>query len=215
MAETAALSAGFLVQCYRGEYRSEGQNFSQPIHLLHSGRATRKDRSREDSRSPKHTLSALRSQASRLQRERTCTTDPKRRMTLEETIRRNAQLLIDRISQLSEPSPSFGYTRESVEWLDGFIERTRSTANASSAGTERLVQVLGSYLGECIIRTHGGTWKEKEGQLGVFFDDSNAVYPFNKVRKQFQNGREDSILSFFEMIGPIFWPQQPPEEIYP
>ena len=49
-----------------------------------------------------------------------------------------------------------------------------------------------------------GTWKEQEGEWGVFFDDSNAVFPINKVRKQFQNGREDSILSFFEVIREVF-----------
>ena len=80
----------------------------------------------------------------------------------------------------------------------------RSTANTSSDGIEKPVQVLGSYLGECMIHTYGGTWKEQEGEWGVFFDDSNAVFPINKVRKQFQNGREDSILSFFEVIREVF-----------
>ena len=122
-------------------------------------------------------------------------------MTPEETIRANAQLVIDRISERHTP---IGYNRESVEWLDGFIERARSTANASSDGIEKLVEVLGSYLGECVIHTYGGTWKEREDEWGVFFDDSNAVFPFNKVRKQFKNGGEDSILSFFEIIPEVF-----------
>ena len=40
----------------------------------------------------------------------------------------------------------------------------------------------------------------------MFFDDSNAVFPFAKVSKQFQNGRDggDSIFSFFEVISPVF-----------
>jgi len=125
-------------------------------------------------------------------------------MTPEEQIRAHAQLVIDRISQLDEPHTPFGYNRESVKWLDGFIERARSTENSSSDGIEKLVQVLGSYLGECVIHAYGGTWKEQEGQWGVFFDDSNAVFPINKVRKQFQNGGEDSILSFLEVIGEVF-----------
>jgi hypothetical protein len=125
-------------------------------------------------------------------------------MTPEEKIRQNAQLVIARFSQLHELKPQFGHNRDSVEWLDGFIERERSRRNISSDGTAKLVQVLGSYLGECVIHTYGGTWKEQEGQWGVFFDDSNGVFPFNKVHKQFRNGREDSILSFFESIGLVF-----------
>jgi hypothetical protein len=125
-------------------------------------------------------------------------------MTPEEQIRENAQLVIDRFRQLRELKLEFGYNRESVEWLDGFIERERRRENISSDGTAKLAQVLASYLGECIIHTHGGEWKEQEGQWGVFFDDFNAVFPFNKVFKQFRNGREDSILSFFESIGPVF-----------
>lgn len=125
-------------------------------------------------------------------------------MTPEEQIRANAQLVIDRFSQLSELHTPFGYNRKSVEWLDGFIERARSTANITSAEIAKLVQILGSYLGECVIHAYGGTWKEQEGQWGVFFDDSNAVFPINKVHKQFQNGGEDSIPSFFEVIGEVF-----------
>jgi len=66
--------------------------------------------------------------------------------------------------------------------------------------------MIGCYLGECIIKTYGGTWKLHEGQWGVFFDDSNAVFPFAKVSKQFQNGHDggDSIFSFFEVISPVF-----------
>jgi hypothetical protein len=40
--------------------------------------------------------------------------------------------------------------------------------------------------------------------LGVSFNESNAAYPFAKVQKQFQNGSEDSIRSFFEIIPVVF-----------
>lgn len=72
---------------------------------------------------------------------------------------------------------------------------------------EDLVQLIGSYLGECIIRSYGGVWREHDdGTWGVFFDESNAAFPFSKVRKQLEDGveRGDSILSFFEVIPKIF-----------
>jgi hypothetical protein len=126
------------------------------------------------------------------------------KVTPEEKIRENAQLVIARFSQLPELKSHFGYNHESVKWLDGFIERERSRRDINTVGTEKLIQVLGSYLGECVIHTYGGMWREQEGQWGVFFDDSNSVFPFNKVLKQFRNGREDSILSFFEIIALVF-----------
>jgi hypothetical protein len=67
-----------------------------------------------------------------------------------------------------------------------------------------LVSVFGSYLGECVINCYGGYWENEDGQWRVSFNVENAVYPFGKVRKQFENGAEDSIKSFFEIIPIIF-----------
>jgi hypothetical protein len=66
-----------------------------------------------------------------------------------------------------------------------------------------LVQLIGSYLGECVIHCYGGVWRWREGDWGVFFNDSNAAFPFIKVRKQFHSGIDDgeSILGFFDAIG--------------
>jgi hypothetical protein len=126
-------------------------------------------------------------------------------MTTEEKIRANAQLVLDRFSSLGEPRRQFGYDQESVKRVEEFIEQQRSTADVTSDSVASLIQVLGSYLGECIIHNYGGVWRQQEDQWGIFFDESNAVFPFNKVRKQFQNGLAggDSILSFFELIGPV------------
>lgn len=117
-----------------------------------------------------------------------------------ENIQHNAQLVIEQMGQLS--GLNFGYDAESVAWLDGYIERIRNEIDQSNV--ERLVNVLGSYLGECIIRCYGGYWENKEGQWQVSFDEKNAAYPFAKVQKQFNNGPGDSIKSFFEVIPVVF-----------
>ncbi len=125
-------------------------------------------------------------------------------MTPEEKIRANGRLVIDRFSSLSGLDTRFGYNRDSLKWVDGFIERQRIATDVNSDGTAMLIQVLGSYLGEWVIHAYGGSWKEQDNQWVVSFDDSNAVFPFNKVWKQFHYGHEDSILGFFEMIGEVF-----------
>ncbi len=127
-------------------------------------------------------------------------------MTAEEMIRANAQLVIEQLSTVSQMGAEFGYNLESVKWVEGFIERQRSGPDATPETIDGLTQVLGSYLGECVIHVYGGAWRQHNGQWGVFFDKSNGVFPFGKVSKQFQNGVAggDSIAGFFEAIGPVF-----------
>ena len=126
-------------------------------------------------------------------------------MTPEEKLLANAQLVIEQFSSLSNLQTQFGYNHESLMWVEGFIERQRNEPNFQPENASGLIGMLGSYLGQCIIHSHGGTWRKEEGQWGVFFDDSNAVFPFNKVRKQFLNGVAggDSIVSCFDQIDPL------------
>ena len=121
---------------------------------------------------------------------------------MDENIRLNAELVVAEMGKIS--GIDFGYTSESVEWLDGFVERQRLRPETDDDLIEKLVQVLGSYLGECIIKCYGGYWRNDEGQLSVCFNEDNCVYPFNKIRKQFENGAEDSIYSLFTMIPRVF-----------
>jgi hypothetical protein len=63
---------------------------------------------------------------------------------------------------------------------------------------------LGCFLGECICRNFGGEWQETEYGPAVVFSDGNACYPLNKVGKQFANGADDSVLSFYQTIPVLF-----------
>jgi hypothetical protein len=130
-------------------------------------------------------------------------------MTPQEMIRANAELVVGRLREASEME-DFGYNAESVEWLYGFIERQRVRPEFSGEeAAERMSQTLGSFLGECVIRCYGGEWREVEGTWAIAFGDGgdDAAFPFNKVRKQFENGAGDSVLSWFETI-PIIFAQQ-------
>jgi hypothetical protein len=40
--------------------------------------------------------------------------------------------------------------------------------------------------------------------VAIVFDDNNKSYPFAKVSKQFENGLEDSVYSFYSIIPTIF-----------
>lgn len=121
---------------------------------------------------------------------------------MEEMIKDNAELVVKQMREVSDID--FGYNAESVAWLEGYIERQRNREDIKQETIERLVSVFGSYLGECIIRCYGGKWENDDGQWRVRLDDKGAAYPFNKVEKQFENGAEDSIRSFFEAIPTLF-----------
>ena len=99
----------------------------------------------------------------------------------------------------------FGYTQESVEWLQGYIERMRNSGEFDSVDFKnKLISVFGSFLGECIVRCYGGTWKQHESGWCVAFNDDNMAFPFAKVAKQMDYGLEDGIASFFRVIPTIF-----------
>lgn len=125
-------------------------------------------------------------------------------MTDQEKLRANAELVVGQLREASGIE-AFGYDAESVAWVDGFIERQRVRPEfADDAAADRLSQTLGSYLGECVIRCYGGEWREQEGTWAVDFGGGNAVFPFNKVRKQFRHGAGDSVRSWFETIPVVF-----------
>ncbi len=95
------------------------------------------------------------------------------------------------------------FDRESVEWVDGYIERIRPSVEESSI--EGLSNSIGAFLGESIIAKYGGEWRQsEEGAWGIFFDEKNAVFPFSKAEKQLVNGREDSILGLYNAIPVVF-----------
>jgi hypothetical protein len=123
---------------------------------------------------------------------------------VEEKIKLNAELVVQQLSQVS--GLDFGYDAQSVAWLDGYIERQRARPDITPELVDGLVNVFGSYLGECVINCYGGRWENEDGHWRVSFDEANAVYPFAKVAKQFENGPDDSIKSFFEVIPLIFAP---------
>jgi hypothetical protein len=114
-------------------------------------------------------------------------------------IRSNADLVVEQFGPLSGLD-RFGFDAPSVQWIEGFIERQRVRKDVGPEFVAKTVSVVGSYLGECIIRSYGGRWALGEEGWRVEFDAENAAFPFAKVEKQFANGAEDGIHSFFTLL---------------
>jgi hypothetical protein len=120
-------------------------------------------------------------------------------------IRGNAALVFHELGPIA--GHEFGYGPESVAWVDGYIERQRRRLDDADA-VSSLVSVLGSYLGEAVIKAAGGAWDVHErDEIGIRFDNGDWCFPFSKVAKQFACGTAEggeSILSFYNVsIGLI------------
>lgn len=70
--------------------------------------------------------------------------------------------------------------------------------------TEYILKV-GSYLGECIIKSYGGEWVEHEpGIWGIKLSENNLVFPIGKVRKFVNDPTGESFSSMYEIIPVVF-----------
>lgn len=117
-----------------------------------------------------------------------------------ERIRANAELVISLDAQ--QLAQTISYDEAGVLWLDGYIQRQHE--EGAVANRDELTDTLGSFLGECIVQSFGGKWAEVDGPGCVRFDDRNAAYPFAKVAKHLEHGREESVLSFFRAVPALF-----------
>lgn len=115
-------------------------------------------------------------------------------------IQANVTFAIEQLGPVSDVD--FGLNEESVEWVEGFIERQRERPDFDLDESGGLVGVLGSFLGACVAEAAGGRWHymEEDG-WGVLLPDGSTAFPFAKVRKQFRNGLEggESISSFYRI----------------
>jgi hypothetical protein len=127
-------------------------------------------------------------------------------MNIDQQIQANVDLVIRTLGP--ESGVDFGLNPESLTYVEGFIERQRVQIDDPDR-IDRLVSVLGSFLGACIIAHYGGQWRETDSGLAVALKGGNYAYPFNKVHKQFNNGLKggDSIAAFFRDIPVLLAPR--------
>lgn len=99
---------------------------------------------------------------------------------------------------------NLNYDMNSVKFVEGFIERQRN--NFDSEQREGLINSIGSFVGQCIIINYGGHWQvDQDTQtICVALDEKNKIFPFAKTARQFQNGLEDSVYSFYSIIPTVF-----------
>ena len=113
------------------------------------------------------------------------------------SIRQNVEYVKTQLSE--QVGVTLDLNSESIEWIDGYINRYGVKLYAIKKG-DGMVHMFGSFLGETIINVYGGEWHLNKDKLGIKFDNNSWAFPFAKTYKQFENGPEDSIYSFFKMV---------------
>jgi hypothetical protein len=62
----------------------------------------------------------------------------------------------------------------------------------------------GAFLGQCLIEKNGGEWREVDGEWSVVFPGKvGTARPITKAWKHLSNGPQDSILSFYDVMGRV------------
>jgi hypothetical protein len=119
-------------------------------------------------------------------------------------IKQNAQWVIQNFGPESGLA-KFGYDADSVGYLDTFIERQGASFRSSEQSTNKIVSLLGAFLGEAIIATYGGAWNQTADGLALEIKSGSQhhiLQPFDKVHKRLINGPADSLHYYFATFLP-------------
>lgn len=90
-----------------------------------------------------------------------------------------------------------GYTEASILMLDELIDA--AWPDEPPVLIDNMILLWGSFLGEAIIRTLGGEWLETSEGWCVQIGDLRIMV-FNKIKKRFLNGNEDSISYYYQSL---------------
>jgi len=111
---------------------------------------------------------------------------------------------IEKLAEAIKVKYNIEYDFEGIKHIEKIIEIER----LYSTGNHRNNSILsfGAFLGQSIILNYGGKWSFDDEWFKVYCIEFNInnrqqkIFPFGKVAKQYQNGTEDSITSFFYII---------------
>ncbi|AIZ63220.1 hypothetical protein PK28_05095 [Hymenobacter sp. DG25B] len=88
------------------------------------------------------------------------------------------------------------FDEPAVRELAKFIEEQRSTM--PEAEQPGVINALGCFLGECIIRSFGGYWhREMNGLVGVRLQGRDLINPFVSIERHLLHGVVDAVVSVF------------------
>jgi hypothetical protein len=111
-------------------------------------------------------------------------------------IRQHTQA-IEKLLEQNSIVNDYGVT--ALSWLEAYIVEQRT--NATNVQKRWMVEAIGSYFGECLVRAYGGVWDEKRQELAIRMVDGKLnAFPLIKVAKFLSAGESESFVRLFLVI---------------
>ncbi len=106
------------------------------------------------------------------------------------------------VRNASKQGFSLDYSPESVEVLEDMITAFWGSEGPSRESFDGMVQIIGSYLGEVLIRNLGGVWGHNDqfGTVGIQHG-SGWWFPHAKVTKRLSGEPGNDLRFFFAVIS--------------
>lgn len=124
--------------------------------------------------------------------------------TLEEDIPKAAEWVA---SALNVSGYKADYTLESMKEVDRFFdEQSGPDGILAKNNRGQILFSLGSYVGQTVIRLHGGRWitddDDPEGEINVAVETAHGVtiWPVIRCMKRYKNGPEDSVYALVYLL---------------
>ena len=110
--------------------------------------------------------------------------------------------------QMDYTDNSIRQVEELCAMIYNVIPRNMISRTLSKAPPEEHIihaaTILGAYVGETLIRNHGGEWSmstnQADGAGFVLKIDLIDVYPVNKIYKRLKKGPGENIVNYYETI---------------
>jgi hypothetical protein len=113
--------------------------------------------------------------------------------------RQESETFVSIVRELN-PALALDYTAQSIQVLEQFIAEQFDPPGSQYVG-DNLPIGVGCYVGETIIQTLGGHWnaagKPEINDLGPVA----AIFPIRQAVQRFQNGSEESLAQYYEVVA--------------
>jgi hypothetical protein len=126
-------------------------------------------------------------------------------------IKRNSQRVVEWFSTASG-NPDFGCNEPSMAYIDGFLSRQSKTLSESPETKDKVVNLIGSFLGQCVVHVYNGRWVASGTGVQVEVKTRkwvHTVQPFEKVEKRLRGGDSESLLTYYRDLLPTVFGNQP------
>lgn len=110
----------------------------------------------------------------------------------------NAEVYVRAVANIDKVN--LDYSDASLQWVDGMLDHFRDDGSDQHAET---IFCAGCYLGEVFVRNHGYHWGTVEafgGMPVVIGPRGNAANPIGKAFKRVDNGEQDSLPFFLQVM---------------